>query len=96
MYSSRSVSNINSEYDNLITNLFPILLVLKWLSLWNNGHIIYDVVSFNDSFCLEFEDESKYCVKFRIKSYIIIRKTIIMRKICKWCDDLHMNMIFSI
>ena len=33
--------------------------MLKYLLLWNNGHIIYDVVSF----CMEFEDESKYCVK---------------------------------
>ena len=38
--------------------------MLKYSLLWNNGDIIYDVVSF----CMEFEDESKYCVKIRIKS----------------------------
>ena len=92
IYSSRSISNINSEYDNSITNLFPILLMLKYLLLWNNGDIIYDVVSF----CMEFEDESKYCVKIRIKPYSIIRKTINISKICKWRDNLHMNMIFNI
>ena len=79
IYSSRSVSNINRKYDNSITNLFPFLLMLKYLLLWNNGHIIYDVVSF----CMEFEDESKYCVEFRIKPCITIRKTINMSKICK-------------
>ena len=63
IYSSRSVSNINSKYDNSITNLFPILLMLKYSLLWNDGDIIYDVVSL----CMEFEDESKYCVKIRIK-----------------------------
>ena len=47
IYSSRSVSNIGSKYDNSITNLFPILLLmLKYLLFWNNYHIIYDVVSF--------------------------------------------------
>ena len=92
IYSSRSVSNINSKYNNSITDSFPFLLMLKYLLPWNNGHIIYDVVSF----CMEFEDESKYCVKFRIKPYITIRKTINTSKICKWCDNLNMNMIFSI
>ena len=58
IYSNRSVSNINSKYDNSIANSFPFLLMLKYLLLWNNGHIIYDVVSF----CMEFECESKYCV----------------------------------
>ena len=62
IYSSRSVSNINSKYDNSITNLFPFLLMLKYLLLWNKGHIIYDVVPF----CMEFEDESKYCIKFEL------------------------------
>ena len=61
IYSSRSVSNINSKYDDSITNLFSILLMLKYSLLWNNGDIIYVV-----SFCMEFEDESKYCVKIRI------------------------------
>ena len=41
--------------------------MLKYSLLWNNGAIIYDVVSF----CMEFEDESKYCVKIRIKPYSI-------------------------
>ena len=91
-YSSRSVSNINSKYGNWITNLFPMLLMLKYSLLWNNGGIIYDVVSC----CLEFEDESKYCVKIRIKPNSIIRKAINMSKICKWRDNLHMNVIFSI
>ena len=91
-YSSRSVSNINSKYGNWITNLFPMLLMLKYSLLWNNGGIIYDVVSC----CMEFEDESKYCVKIRIKPNSIIRKAINMSKICKWRDNLHMNVIFSI
>ena len=59
--------------------------MLNYLLLCINGHIIYDVLLF----CMEFEDESKYCVKFRIKPYIMIRKTIILSKICKWCDNLH-------
>ena len=63
IYFSRSASNINSKYDNSITNLFPFSLMSKYLLLRNIGHIIYDVVSF----CMEFEDESKYCVKFHNK-----------------------------
>ena len=66
--------------------------MLKYSLLWNNGEIIYDLVSF----CMEFEDESKYCVKIRIKPYSIIRKTINMSKIWKWHDHLHMNMILNI
>ena len=67
IYSSRSVSNIESKYDNSITNLFSILLMLKYSLLWKNGAIIYDIIPF----CMEFEDESKYCVKILIKPYSI-------------------------
>ena len=66
--------------------------MLKYSLLWNNGGIIHDVVPC----CKEFEDESKYCVKIRIKPNSIIRKAINMSKICKWRDNLHMNVIFSI